>query len=85
MTKYHLVGRNSGGYRSTRDIDSDGEIEKFEKPEPTGNFPLMTQLWYRYSYSDGRVVEDQGELLQEIINECSWNEAFSTQTISRVL
>ena len=84
MTRYHLDGYNSGGYRDSRDIAFDGEIEKFEKPEPTGNFPLMTELWFRYLYRDGRVVEDRGELLQRIIDEYSWHESFSTYAITKV-
>lgn len=78
MTKYNLQGYNSAGYKDTREIEFDGEIEKFYKPEPSGNFPLMKELWYRYVYNDGRIVEDRGELLQQVINEYSWNESFST-------
>ncbi|MCP3671529.1 MAG: hypothetical protein GY814_14090 [Gammaproteobacteria bacterium] len=84
MNRFHLEGRNSGGYSSTREIEFDGDIKEFRKPEPTGNYPLMTELWYSYTYSDGRVIEDQGDLLQQIINECNWNEAFSTQTITKL-
>ncbi|UFH58128.1 hypothetical protein [Sulfurovum mangrovi] len=83
MTKYYLKGYNSGGYSDTREIEFDGEIEKFYKPEPTGNFPLMKEPWYRYVYNDGRIVEDKGEILQQIINEYSWNETFATYEITR--
>ncbi len=83
MPKFLLRGYNSGGYRDRREIEFDGEIEKFYKPERSGEFPLMEELWYRYTYSDGRVVEDEGELLDALIREFSWNESFCATEIIR--
>lgn len=81
MNKYRLEGYNSGGYRSSREIDFDGVIEIYETTDPNCEFPLLKELWYRYTYSDGRVVEDKGELLQELINNSYWHEIFTTQRI----
>lgn len=83
MNKYRLEGYNSGGYSSTREIEFDGVIEMYETADPNCEFPLLKELWYRYIYNDGRIVEDKGELLQELINKSCWCEIFTTQRILR--
>ncbi len=36
-----------------------------------------------YTYSGGRVVEDEGELLDALIREFCWNESFCATEIIR--
>jgi molybdopterin-guanine dinucleotide biosynthesis protein A len=74
MAHYYIEGYNSGGYRSNRSIEFDGAIEQLDQSD---------KFRYRYTYANGKTLEDSDELLRQLINEQNWNESFCPTSIRR--
>jgi len=76
MVEYRLVGYNSGGYRSSRTILFDGKIEKLWKPDPEYPDTERTISYFKITYPNGMVTEENNEFLQNILNTQSYIESF---------
>jgi hypothetical protein len=83
MNKYLLKGYNSGGYRDTRNIEFDGDIERNYNITETEN-GIHSEIEYIYKYHDGRKIKDNGELLFKIVKDFSWSETFTTCEIIKL-
>ena len=76
MIEYKLVGYNSGGYKSSRNITFDGKIEKLRKPDPRYPGTESMMSYFKITYPDGTVIEEDNEFLQNILNKQSYIESF---------
>jgi len=76
MIEYKLVGYNSSGYKSSRNILFDAKIEKLWRPD--SRYPDTERMisYFKVTYPDGTVTEEDNEFLQNILNKQSYIESF---------
>ena len=84
MKVFILEGYNSGGYHSFREVEFDGDLEYVSYYEE-GVEPPKIVRYIKGTYPDGRVVHEDNEFLQKLLDEQSYIESFLTVGIEEQL
>ena len=84
MTKYKLLGYNSGGYKSSREIMFNGKIEKLWRSDPEYPGREGKVSYFKITYPDGMVSEEDNDFIQKILDTQSYIESFLVTDVIEV-
>ena len=85
MTKYLLLGYNSGGYKSSVKIEFDGKIEKLYRPDPNYPDTPSTMSYFQITDKDGNTTEEDNVFMDKLILEHrGYHESFLVTQIIEV-
>jgi hypothetical protein len=84
LTKYRLIGYNSGGYRTEREIIFEGTIEKCYRLDPKDPYSLRQIPFFKVTHADGKVTQEENEFLQRLLDEQSYIESFLTVELEEI-